>query len=132
MWLQFGNRPKFGALGVFLRNPCTRAESTLWLSLEKFEVGKLHSEKLSSDGMRSRCEKLRRSVRNDSPRVAELAPTLVLTLSTIYSCSPGTRVLGRGRGHKDTRNRRMRFTAKAVAAPVEVCTVDVRVEVVWR
>lgn len=55
-----------------------------------------------------------------------------VNVSTIYSCSPGTRVLGRGRGHKDTRDRRMRPTAKAVAAPVEVCTVDVMVEVVWR
>lgn len=55
-----------------------------------------------------------------------------VNVSRVYSCSPGTRVLGRGRGHKDTRNRRMRPTTKAVAAPVEVCTVDVMTEVVWR
>lgn len=46
---------------------------------------------------------------------------------------PGTHVLGWGRGHKATRDRRLRPTANAAATPAkaraEVCTIDVEVDV---
>jgi len=48
-------------------------------------------------------------------------------VSNACSWGPGTRVLGWGRGHKATRDRRLRPTANEVATPVEV-RVEVDVE----
>ncbi|CAI6343979.1 unnamed protein product [Macrosiphum euphorbiae] len=48
-------------------------------------------------------------------------------VSSACSWGPGTHVLGWGRGHKATHDKRLRPTANAVATPVEV-RVEVDVE----
>lgn len=98
-----------GLSGFSSRNPGTRAGYERASKARKSSPGNPRVAKARGRRMRSRCEKLRRpdgnggGGRRDDPsgRGRPVRPRT-------SAWDPGTRVLGRGRGHKATRRERLR------------------------